>query len=182
MITKCPVCEKAIKNRDTQFCSQCGWELTVIPENASQELKHYFEEKERRYRENIKSMQNLQKKIEEQNIQISKLKTSSQLCLITKENIVFLLEAEEYTFGNSQNTHNHRFIFDDDMENVHFALKIEYDASKTHLLCRIKNISNTKVTTVNNVKVGNDWKLIYPHDLIKAGKTEMQILTIQNNK
>lgn len=50
---KCPVCDKNIKDIETtQFCPQCGWELIVIPDNSPDELKRFFQEKEKLYKAN----------------------------------------------------------------------------------------------------------------------------------
>jgi rRNA maturation endonuclease Nob1 len=50
---KCSICDTAIDNiKNTQFCPVCGWELIVIPENASDELKRFFKEKEELHKKN----------------------------------------------------------------------------------------------------------------------------------
>jgi predicted RNase H-like nuclease (RuvC/YqgF family) len=41
----CPVCENLIKKRSIEFCPKCNWELIVISDKASIELKEYFENK-----------------------------------------------------------------------------------------------------------------------------------------
>lgn len=41
----CPVCGCKIHNSDIEFCTDCGWELIVISENASSSLKRFYDEK-----------------------------------------------------------------------------------------------------------------------------------------
>lgn len=41
----CPVCNSPIKNGCVEFCPKCNWELIVIPEKASTELRQYLENK-----------------------------------------------------------------------------------------------------------------------------------------
>lgn len=41
----CPVCDNPIKNGSIEFCPKCNWELVVIPEKASTELRQYLENK-----------------------------------------------------------------------------------------------------------------------------------------
>jgi len=44
--TSCPICNNIISDIEhTDLCPQCGWEVVVIPKNASQGLKQHFKNK-----------------------------------------------------------------------------------------------------------------------------------------
>ena len=41
---ECPICNTVIDNTlETSFCPTCHWELVVIPSDASEDMKRYFE-------------------------------------------------------------------------------------------------------------------------------------------
>jgi DNA repair exonuclease SbcCD ATPase subunit len=41
----CPVCNSPINSWCIEFCPKCNWELVVIPDKASTELRQYLENK-----------------------------------------------------------------------------------------------------------------------------------------
>ena len=45
MKNKCPICNTEYQQADMQFCTECCWELVLIPVNASDNLKKWFYEK-----------------------------------------------------------------------------------------------------------------------------------------
>jgi hypothetical protein len=53
---KCPICNHIITDQNIQFCPECGWEMIIIPNNASEQLKKYYENKKRIFSENRKPL------------------------------------------------------------------------------------------------------------------------------
>ncbi|GEM_PF-6994833 len=67
MNSKCPICNASISDNESQYCSECFWELVVIPANSSNDFKSYFQEKEKMYRKLYITFKENEKKIPEMN-------------------------------------------------------------------------------------------------------------------
>jgi hypothetical protein len=56
MNNKCPICNTEYQGADFQFCPECGWELVSIPNNASDDLKHWFAKKQKEKEDELKKI------------------------------------------------------------------------------------------------------------------------------
>jgi hypothetical protein len=68
----CPVCKNQIKKLSIEFCPKCNWELIVISEKATKELKEYFENKIKLHKNSFSQTNKL---IEEISIKIQNIET-----------------------------------------------------------------------------------------------------------
>ena len=66
MKNKCPICDTSISDVKAQYCTECNWELIVIPDNSPDDLKRYYQEKENRYRNAFKGNNEKILKLEKQ--------------------------------------------------------------------------------------------------------------------
>lgn len=60
----CQICKTKITAAAAQFCDNCGWEFVAVADTASDALKQYVAEKERRYRQIFNAAKEAQAKIE----------------------------------------------------------------------------------------------------------------------
>jgi hypothetical protein len=175
--------------------------MIIIPDNASEQLKQYYENKKRIFSKNRESLNTvkdrnvaiendlqLQKKkvgeqqaiIDNQTNQLNQSRLPAQmLCLLTDRKLIIHLDAGRFSFGGlncNSNYDRHYCLLDNQMADIHFALHVEYNISpKEPYRCQIKNIGNQN-TLVNQQIVGNGWSAIRPHDVITAGGTTLTLL------
>jgi uncharacterized Zn finger protein (UPF0148 family) len=189
----CRICGETIADSGLFFCPMCGMETAIIAEDASDNLKRFFGEREKRRRE---LFENLQKARAE----IDKLKTAAEkaerdlknvadeterrnrrtrLSLITESDWLMQLDEGEYSFGRlGPKTDRHFVIPDRKMEPRHFALSIEYETDSDPR-CRIRRLGEGAVWIDTITGVGNDWTDVPLRTSITAGQTKMRILRNQ---
>ncbi len=59
----CPVCDSPIKNGSIEFCPKCNWELVVITNQASTELKQYLDTKIKLHKETFLKSNSLREEV-----------------------------------------------------------------------------------------------------------------------
>lgn len=64
----CPICNTVVDDTyKTPFCPTCHWELAVVPVNISPDMRKYFMERQRAFRDrylSVKEKQTLEREIE----------------------------------------------------------------------------------------------------------------------
>ena len=65
---ECPICNTVVDDtHETPFCPTCHWELVVIPSDVSEDMKRYFEDRQKAYRDcylYIKDKQAMEQELE----------------------------------------------------------------------------------------------------------------------
>ncbi len=69
----CPVCDSPIKNGSVEFCPKCNWELVVIPDKASTELRQYLENKIKLHKKTFSQTNNLREEVSSKILSIENL-------------------------------------------------------------------------------------------------------------
>ncbi len=59
----CPVCGSLIKNGSVEFCPKCNWELVVISDKASTELKQHLENKIKLHKKTFSQTKTLREEV-----------------------------------------------------------------------------------------------------------------------
>ena len=193
MKNKCPICNTLITNVDAQYCKECGWELVVSSDSASEQLKSILNEKQLIYEQHYSRL----KKTEDENVKLngeikevreelakmkvkepSSLSSGRRLCAVTDKEIIVLKIPGEHTFGRvGPDTETHFTINDRGMDSKHFALQVRYNLPDGSIFsCNIKSIGN-KDTVVNGTrKIGARWENIDANDVIEAGDTKITLV------
>ncbi|GHT58825.1 hypothetical protein AGMMS50239_04110 [Bacteroidia bacterium] len=196
MSKQCQICNTALED-NSQYCPNCGWELVVVLDSSSEQLKRIINEKKLVYKQNydrfIKSKDELvktQEEIEKMRVELANAKekepinnaqtlsVSRRLCVLTENHQIIVLNAGEHTFGRLGPATETHFVFNDsELDGKHFALQIHYNLPNGSLYsCKIKSIGNKNTYVNATKKIGTNWETIDANDEIAAGNKKITLV------